>query len=1418
MLRLFSLLPCLVLCLLAAQPATKLVTLFDGKTFDGWEGDTKEIWRIEEGCLVGGSLKKTIKVNHFLATRKSYANFVLKLQFKLLGDMNKGFVNSGVQIRSQRDPNSTEMIGYQCDLGDPSWWGSIYDESRRNKLMAQSDMEALNKVLKRNDWNEYVIRAEGNRIRTYINGVQGVDYTEADDEIPQEGRIGIQIHSGGPAEIWVKDITLEELPASPRRPKYKGADNPPNALHPSPLTPVEQLKTFSLPPGFSIELVASEPDIGKPITVAWDHAGRLWTMTALEYPVDANEEPERSRALFQHGGRDKVLVFDHPYGPGPHKPRVFADKLAIPLGLLPYKGGAYVQYGNHVLFLRDTDGDGVADKREPVLSGFGTEDSHLFVHQFTRGPGGWIYMAQGAFNHSKVKTKEGPVVRMDFCKMARFRPDGSKFELVQAGLNNIWGFVINRQGEMFIQEANDLGYPVVPFHIGANYPGIGNEKLKPYAPWEPALANHFQMGGTGLSGLALAEDKNNWPEPYANVMYVANPITRKIQAIRVHPDGSHYRLQKLPDFLHCSDEWFRPVAIHFGPDGCLYIVDWYNKVISHNEVPRNHPDRDKTRGRIWRIRHQDQPQRKVPDLTKVKDEELLKHLAADNTWEGRAAWMEIVDRKAVGLKERLRKIFEDETKPVDERLRAFWAWEGLEAVPHMVQYWFDYPERDLRREAIRILGRQFSNVPEAMLDLSAPTLEPILRKLSVDPDPQVRAELIRSIGNLPRGDSRFLKLLFQMAKEPLRGRTIRLQQGGMATTDAAHDRDFERYLIRMVLEKHHAEVMRMLDDGNTQELPLEGRLLAALALEPKASAQRLAKMLPQAKRPPNEEELLRLVEFAQEPDIAAMLPKLLERRETLQALISLRTRFDAARLMPQLTAAARKLWGGDDAGQKLALQLILAFRLTALEEELAQVLTTKAPVERHLAAVRALREMGSSNASLFYNLATKAGTPESVREEAILALASSPGEEAPNLFVKLLPELSARERRSGIDRLVTRKAGAAFVVKALRKGGIPEEFLDGPLVEKLQIILGNDPELTAMLQSHEALFRSVLVLDGRVKSYVEQPITLAGPFTVETWVRLEPGITNADSVLGSPGVADLNFHDARLRFWAGPQGDVIIAKRQVVPNSWTHVALTRDAAGRFRLYINGELDTDQCRPLTNVFPELRIGRSNPPQGTAAAFAEFRVWSAARTPEQIRDWFDRSFEGQQRPSGLTHYFPGAGPWGKLHGNARVTRTMDYPPILTNEESKALVDKFARFKALAEAKGDVTRGKAVFAKTCLACHIAEGKGGQIGPTLNGAGTLHTDALLRNLLTPSAAIEPGYRMFRIEMRNGTLKEGFLVNQTNEYLILRRQNEEDERIPQKNVLRVEYTRRSVMPDNQLEGMKPEEVSDLFAYLRTLK
>lgn len=194
---------------LIAQGAASATPLFDGQSFIGWEGETNQTWRIEQGAIVGGSLQNKVPRNEFLVTHRSFTNFVLHATFRLQG--TNGFINGGIQFRSERlnhPPN--EMRGYQADIGE-GYWGAIYDESRRNKILAAPAPDKVAAVVRLGDWNRYTIRCEGRRIRTYLNDQLMVDYTETDPAIPQHGRIGLQIHGDGCAEIRFKNVTIESL-------------------------------------------------------------------------------------------------------------------------------------------------------------------------------------------------------------------------------------------------------------------------------------------------------------------------------------------------------------------------------------------------------------------------------------------------------------------------------------------------------------------------------------------------------------------------------------------------------------------------------------------------------------------------------------------------------------------------------------------------------------------------------------------------------------------------------------------------------------------------------------------------------------------------------------------------------------------------------------------------------------------------------------------------------------------------------------------------------------------------------------------------------------------------------------------------------------------------------------------------------
>ena len=470
--------------------------------------------------------------------------------------------------------------------------------------------------------------------------------------------------------------------------------------------------------------------------------------------------------------------------------------------------------------------------------------------------------------------------------------------------------------------------------------------------------------------------------------------------------------------------------------------------------------------------------------------------------------------------------------------------------------------------------------------------------------------------------------------------------------------------------------------------------------------------------------------------------------------------------------------------------------------------------------MRALASFGSGNSELFAKLAENA--PDApLRDEALAALAASKAADAPARLLALYPKLAAAQRRTALDRLSERKPGASAIVAALNSGAIATSDLDSSTLDRLQAVLGpDDAALNKLVNGLGALFRPVLVLDGSEEAWAQTNMSFDGPLTVEAWVRLTPKgrkIGNADGLLGAPGQLDINFYDSKLRVYAfPPHGDVVVAKKPITPGLWTHVAAVRDADGRWSLYIDGEPDSVATKPAPRSLNDLRIAWSGAKGGTQGAFAEYRLWTRARTAEEIRRDFDRGF-GAQKPESLVFYNTGGGDWGTLQKGAHVAKTSDLPPILTADEATALDAKFSKYRALANQPGDVARGHQV-AALCMACHLIGGQGGNIGPNISGAGAMGQEALLRRLITPNASMESAYHTFRVNLRDGGIREGFLVREDKDAVILRLPGTEDQRIPRQEIVDTKFLRRGMMPEGLLDTMTPQQVSDLFAYLMTLK
>lgn len=401
------------------------------------------------------------------------------------------------------------------------------------------------------------------------------------------------------------------------------------------LRPDAQQKLFHLPPGFEIQLVVSDPDIGKPMNLNFDARGRLWITHSIEYPWPAKGDVEpRGRFPGQgdHDPRDRLTVMEGIGADGrPAKITHFAEGLNIPIGNTPLGNGntALVYSIPNIYRVSDTNGDGLADTRDLLYGKFGNIDTHGMASSFRPWLDGWIYGCHGFANTSNVRDGSGNVTTMNSGNTYRFRADGSRFEQVTWGQVNPFGMTFDPWGNAYDSDCHSM--PIYMLLRGAYYPSFG----KPHdgLGYAPTMINH-EHGSTGICGPAFYAAEQ-FPEDHRGSVYICNPVNCVVHHDHLKQVGSTFLVDTQPDLVTCEDGWFRPVDLTVGPDGALYIADFYNCIIGHYEVPLEHPRRDRKLGRVWRLVYkgtdgQAAPPRPLPDLTKFTTEEVVRELGDTN--------------------------------------------------------------------------------------------------------------------------------------------------------------------------------------------------------------------------------------------------------------------------------------------------------------------------------------------------------------------------------------------------------------------------------------------------------------------------------------------------------------------------------------------------------------------------------------------------------------------------------------------------------------------------------------------------------------------------------------------------------------------------------------------------------------------
>jgi glucose/arabinose dehydrogenase len=522
----------------------------------------------------------------------------------------------------------------------------------------------------------------------------------------------------------VDDLGTGELP-----PVATSLKNPPRLL-----TPDEEVKSFTLAPGFEIKLFASEaefPELKKPVAMAFDARGRLWVTTMPSYPMYLPGEPVN----------DKILILEDSAGTGKAtKATVFADGLYLPTGLALGDGGAYVGCQPNVWFLKDTTGAGVADHRERILLGFGNADSNRGVNNFRWGPGGDLYFNEGVYNYAQVETPYG--LRRNFnAAVYRYEPQTARLDVhVTYKFGNPWGHAWDRWGQEFVADAADgASYYATAFSGQTDYPRKHPE-MKTIFPkqWRPPC------GCAIVSGRHFPDD---WQGDYLlnNTMNRPPPDTttdwQGVRRFKLKEDGSGFAATPADPLLTSADPNFRPVDILFGPEGALYVCDWYNPIINYLVYSLRDPNRDKIRGRIWRITAKGRPLVPKPKVAGASIPELLELLKAPEEYTRDQAKRELrlhdtrevtaaVERWVPGLDRA------DKDHP-HQLLEALWVCQYHDAVNGgLLTRLLGSPEPRARAAATRVLCAWRDRVPDVM---------GLLRDGVNDGYPRVRLEAVRAL-------------------------------------------------------------------------------------------------------------------------------------------------------------------------------------------------------------------------------------------------------------------------------------------------------------------------------------------------------------------------------------------------------------------------------------------------------------------------------------------------------------------------------------------------------------------------------------------------------------------------------------------------------------------------------------------------
>jgi len=798
------------------------------------------------------------------------------------------------------------------------------------------------------------------------------------------------------------------------------------------LSPEAAQQKFTLPPGFEIRLFASEPEVVNPVAMTWDERGRLWVVELYEYPLGAKPGTK---------GRDRIKILEDTDGDGrADKVTVFADGFSLATGILLGHGGVFLGQAPHLLFLQDTNapaGAGIgafqkANKQTTLLTGFGLEDRHELLNGFTWGPDGQLYMTHGVFTRANVTSPDRPgepAVRMD-AAVARYNVQTRKFEVFADGTSNPWGVDFDRAGNAFLSACViDHMFHMAP---GGIYVRQGGQPQFPYAyQLLPSIVDHrHKMAAYAGIQVYLGDQ---WPAEHYGTIFCGNLHDNAVHQDTLSPNGSTFKSSAKQDFIRANDGWFMPVSQQVGPDGALWVMDWYDKYPCYQNARADPEGVDREHGRIWRVVHiGSEKGKKVPsrpevnmDFGKLTSAQLVERLAHPNVWQRKMAQRVLSERAPSVMAHTVRANTDIKPpvagqfvipelwqlaqtgKTVESRLFAIWTLHS--------SGWMDGarlngfardPDPNVRVWAARLMGEKS--------DWLALTSQRALLGLASDREPTVRTAVATAARQLVSGSL----TVNTPPKRPADEKSIgELLAAVIAATPTATDLTLN-HLVWMAAEPLIARdpkfAFNLLGQGSVRSAAMTGTLAyktmrRVCDLQNPTQLDGALDFL--GSLPANDA----LLPFALNGLVDGQKGKALKPTkptETVMQRLLASPREDVARFARQLGA----LWG--DAG--------------AMQASLALVNDAKAPLDERLKAAQTARQLKNDAARDALLKAITPGNPEPLVLEAIAGLSQLGGQSSEALFAQW-KTFSPAARRAAAETLASRNNWASQLLSEIEQ-------------------------------------------------------------------------------------------------------------------------------------------------------------------------------------------------------------------------------------------------------------------------------------------------------------------------------------------------------------------------------------------------